>query len=123
MTDAEPELNVLALNSGSSSPNFGLDCAGSSRIEMLLSGEAESIGDQRSKCHAEDSHGNALLAETTAFAPLHIPSAPSIIGLAQEHFPGLPRAACFDATFCAKMPAVALLHSVSAGILPALADR
>ena len=64
MTDAEPELNVLALNSGSSSLKFGLYCAGSSRIEMLLSGEAESIGDKSGKCHAEDSHGNALLAET-----------------------------------------------------------
>jgi acetate kinase len=163
MTDAEPELNVLALNSGSSSLKFGLYCAGSSRIEMLLSGEAESIGDKSSKCHAEDSHGNALLAETgpipsqreaiiriakllidakmpapdaighrivhggpklrqhcliddsvlaqleaaTAFAPLHIPSALSVIRFAQEHFPGVPQAACFDTTFHAQLPAVA----------------
>jgi acetate kinase len=49
MTDAEPELIVLALNSGSSSLKFGLYCAGSSRIEMLLSGEAESIGDKTGK--------------------------------------------------------------------------
>ena len=41
MTDAEPELNVLALNSGSSSLKFGLYRVGASRIEMLLSGEAE----------------------------------------------------------------------------------
>src|ERR1700678_2059546 len=149
MTDAEPELNVLALNSGSSSLKFGLYCAGSSRIEMLLAGEAESIGDICGKCHAEDSHGNALLAKTgpipsqreaiirigkllidakmpvpdaighrivhggpklrqhcliddsvltqleraTAFAPLHIPSALSVIRFAQERFPGLPQAA------------------------------
>ncbi len=121
---------------------------------MLLSGEAESIGDKSGKCHAEDSHGNALLAETgptpsqreaiirigrllidakmpapaaighrivhggpklrqhcligdsvltqleaaTAFAPLHIPSALSVIRFSQEHFPGLPLAACFDPT-------------------------
>ena len=64
MTHAEPELNVLALNSGSSSLKFGFYCAGSPRIEMLLSGEAESIGDICGKCHAEDSHGNALLAKT-----------------------------------------------------------
>jgi hypothetical protein len=31
---------------------------------MLLSGEAVAIGDKSGKCHAEDSHGNALLAET-----------------------------------------------------------
>jgi acetate kinase len=163
MTDAAPELNVLALNSGSSSLKFGLYCAGSSRIEMLLSGEAESIGDKSGKCHAEDSHGNALLAEmgpipsqreaiirirklligakmpvpdaighrivhggpklrqhcliddsvlaqleaATAFAPLHIPSALSVIRFAQEHFPGVPQAACFDTTFHAQLPAVA----------------
>jgi acetate kinase len=49
MTDTEPQLNVLALNSGSSSLKFGLYCAESSRIEMLLSGEAESIGDKTGK--------------------------------------------------------------------------
>jgi acetate kinase len=163
MTDAEPELNVLALNSGSSSLKFGLYCAGSSRIEMLLSGEAESIGDESGKCHVEDSHGNALLAEAgpipslreavirigkllvdakmpmpdaighrivdggpklrqhcliddsvltqleaaTAFAPLHIPSALSVIRFSQEPFPGLPQAACFDPTFHAELPSVA----------------
>src|ERR1700691_2336379 len=169
MTDAEPELNVLALNSGSSSLKFGLYCAGSSRIEMLLSGEAESIGDKSGKCHAEDSRGNALLAETgpipsqreavirigkllidakmpmpdaighrivhggpklrqhcliddavltqleaaTAFAPLHIPSALSVIRFAQAHFPGLPQVACFDTTFHAELPAVARVLPIS----------
>src|ERR1700685_4430601 len=163
MTDAEPELIVLALNSGSSSLKFGLYCAGSSRIEMLLSGEAESIGDQGGKCHAEDTRGQVLLAETgsissqreavvrirrllvdskmpapaaighrivhgepklrqhcliddsiltqleaaTAFAPLHIPAALSVIRFSQEHFPGLPQAACFDTTFHAELPSVA----------------
>ena len=58
MTDAASQLNVLALNSGSSSLKFGLYRVGSSRIERLLSGEAESIGDKSGKCHAEDSHGN-----------------------------------------------------------------
>ena len=65
MTDAEPQLNVLALNSGSSSLKFGLYCVGSSEIERLISGEAESIGDKSSNCRAEDSHGRELLAETS----------------------------------------------------------
>jgi acetate kinase len=162
MTDAEPELNVLALNSGSSSLKFGLYRAGSSRIEMLLSGEAESLGDEGGKFHAEDAGGNLLFSETgsipsqreavvrigrllsdakmqpaaighrivhggpklrqhcliddtvlieleaaTAFAPLHIPAALSVIRFAQEHFPGLPQAACFDTTFHAGLPDVA----------------
>src|ERR1700683_5691818 len=64
MTDAEPELNVLALNSGSSSLKFGLYRVGSARIEMLLSGEAESIGDEGGKFHAEDAGENLLFSET-----------------------------------------------------------
>src|SRR5580700_8354662 len=162
MTDAESELNVLALNSGSSSLKFGLYRVGSARIDRLVSGEAESIGNEGGKFHAEDAGGNVLLSETgsitgpqeavvrigrllsntamqpaaighrivhggpklrqhcliddtvltqleaaTAFAPLHIPSALSVIRFAQEHFPGLPQAACFDTTFHAGLPAVA----------------
>jgi acetate kinase len=162
MTDAEPELNVLALNSGSSSLKFGLYRVGSARIDRLVSGEAESIGNEGGKFHAEDAGGNVLLSETgsitgpqeavvrigrllsntamqpaaighrivhggpklrqhcliddtvltqleaaTAFAPLHIPSALSVIRFAQEHFPGLPQAACFDTTFHAGLPDVA----------------
>ena len=163
MTDAKPLLNVLALNSGSSSLKFGLYRVGPSRIERLLSGEAESIGDKSGKFHAKNSHGNALLSESgaipsqreaiiriggllvnskmpipaaighrivhggprlrqhclidnsvlaqlesaTAFAPLHIPSALSVIRFAQEHFRGLPQAACFDTTFHADLPEVA----------------
>jgi len=163
MTGAEPQLNVLALNSGSSSLKFGLYRVGSSRIERLISGKAESIGDKGGKCYAEDSRGNVLLSEdgplpsqreavirigrllvdfkipvpaaighrivhggpklrqhclidnsvltqleaASAFAPLHIPSALSVIHFAQVHFPGLPQAACFDTTFHAELPAVA----------------
>jgi acetate kinase len=62
MTDAEPR-PVLALNSGSSSLKFGLYRVGSSRTEMLLSGEAEAIGDTGGKFHAQDSHGKAVLSE------------------------------------------------------------
>jgi acetate kinase len=65
MTDVEPQLNVLALNSGSSSLKFGLYCVGSSRIERLLSGEAESIGSKSGKWHAVGSRGTALLSETS----------------------------------------------------------
>src|SRR6202050_3246159 len=162
MKDTEPELNILALNSGSSSLKFGLYHAGSSRIEMLVSGEAESIGNKGGKFHAEDAGGNVLFSETgsisdhreavvrigrllsdaqmqpapighrivhggpklrqhcliddtvltqleaaTAFAPLHIPSALSVIRFAQEHFPGLPQVACFDTTFHAGLAEVA----------------
>ena len=64
MTDAEPQLNVRVLNSGSSSLKFGLYCVGPSRIARLISGEAKSIGDKSSNCRAEDSHGRELLAET-----------------------------------------------------------
>jgi acetate kinase len=44
------------------------------------------------------------LEAASAFAPLHTPPALSVIRFAQEHFPGLPQAACFDTTFHAEMP-------------------
>ena len=66
MTDAESEVNVLALNSGSSSLKFGLYRVGSSGTEMLLSGEAQSIGDEQGKFYAQDSRENALLSETVS---------------------------------------------------------
>jgi acetate kinase len=169
MTDVEPELNVLALNSGSSSLKFGLYRVGSSRTQMLLSGEAEAIGDEESKFHAQDARGNVLLSEIIsvpsqreaviriggllsecgmsapaaighrivhggpklrqhcviddavlrqleaagAFAPLHTPSALSVIRFAQEHFPGLPQVACFDTAFHAELPAVARVLPIS----------
>jgi acetate kinase len=155
-----PELKVLALNSGSSSLKFGLYRVGASRTDMLISGEAEGIGEAKGNFHARDSQNNALLAEAisirgqrdavvriaklltdlktpapdaighrivhggpklrqhclidgavprqleaaSAFAPLHTPSALSVIRFAQQHFPGLPQVACFDTTFHAKMP-------------------
>ena len=64
--NVESTLNVLALNSGSSSLKFGLYCVGSSRIEMQIAGEAESIGDEKSNFHAQDSRQNALLSETVS---------------------------------------------------------
>ena len=48
-----------------------------------------------------------LLEAAATFAPLHTPSALSVIRFAQQHFPGLPQVACFDTTFHARMPDVA----------------
>jgi acetate kinase len=47
------------------------------------------------------------LEAAAPFAPLHIPSALSVIRFAKEHFPRLPQVACFDTTFHAELPAVA----------------
>jgi acetate kinase len=47
------------------------------------------------------------LEAVTAFAPLHIPPALSVIRFAREHFRGLPQVACFDTAFHATMPEVA----------------
>jgi acetate kinase len=159
MTDAEPALPILALNSGSSSLKFGLYRCGSGRTGVLLSGEAESIGDKEGKFTARDSRNEVLLSEIASipgqreaivriarlladtkmpvpvavghrivhggprlrrhcliddqvlrqleaarpFAPLHIPSALSVIHFAQEHFPAATQAACFDTAFHADL--------------------
>jgi acetate kinase len=47
------------------------------------------------------------LEAATAFAPLHIPPALSIIRIAREYFHGVPQVACFDTVFHAGMPEVA----------------
>jgi acetate kinase len=70
MIEAKPELNILALNSGSSSLKFGLYRVGHSKADVLLSGEAEAIGDKGSKFHAKDLRENAVLTETVA-VPSH----------------------------------------------------
>jgi acetate kinase len=136
---------------------------GTPQAELLLSGEAESIGDKGGKFHAQDSRGKTCLSEAlsipsqreaiirigrlladskmpapdaighrivhggpklrkhcliddavlreleaaTAFAPLHTPSALSVIRFAQEDFRGFPQAACFDTAFHAGLPEVA----------------
>src|SRR5579872_3913680 len=63
MTDAGPALPILALNSGSSSLKFGLYRCGSGRTELLLTGEAESIGNMEGKFIARDSRNEVLLSE------------------------------------------------------------
>ena len=65
MAHAQSELNILALNSGSSSLKFGLYRVSASRVDRLLSGEAESIGAANGRFHAQDSHGTSLLSETS----------------------------------------------------------
>ena len=57
------ELHVLALNSGSSSLKFGLYRVGSPHTQMLISGEAGSIGTQSGSFEALDSHGRTLRSE------------------------------------------------------------
>jgi acetate kinase len=47
------------------------------------------------------------LEAATAFAPLHIPPALSVIRFAQEHFPDVPQAACFDTSFHVDLAEVA----------------
>lgn len=163
MTDTQAELNVLALNSGSSSLKFGLYRVGVSQLDVLLSGKAESFDSTTGRFQSRNSRNDSLRSETlsspsqrdaitrierlltdsnmpvpaaighrivhggpklrqhcliddtvlqqleaaTAFAPLHIPPALSVIRFAQERFPGVPQVACFDTTFHAKLPDVA----------------
>ena len=163
MTETHSESIILALNSGSSSLKFGLYRLNASRTDALISGEAQSIGEEGGRFRAQDSQANSLLSETVsiptqrdaiirigqvlfgckmpapvavghrivhggptlrqhclidesvlrrldaaaAFAPLHTPSALSVIRFAREHFPGIPQVACFDTTFHAGMPEVA----------------
>ena len=162
---AEPV--VLALNSGSSSLKFGLYRVGPAKTELLLTGEAEAIGEDRSQFRAQDLrndlrnhaeltekaaiadqkdavrrigkfiddsgapspvaighrivHGGPKLRQhclideqvlhqldaASAFAPLHMPPALSVIRFASEHFPALPQVACFDTTFHIDLPDVA----------------
>jgi acetate kinase len=65
MTSAGP--SVLALNSGSSSLKFGLYQVESSIPKVLLSGEAESIGDRQGKFWAKDANDKPLVSEAANF--------------------------------------------------------
>ena len=66
----------------------------------------------RQHCLIDDSVLRQLEA-AIAFAPVHMPSALSIICFAQEHFPGLPQVASFDTTFHADLPEVARVLPIS----------
>jgi acetate kinase len=63
-THIDSDLVVLALNSGSSSLKFGLYRAGPTKADLLLTGEAEAIGEEGSQFHAQELRNNARLAET-----------------------------------------------------------
>lgn len=67
MTSAGPGSSVLALNSGSSSLKFGLYRIASSTPQMILSGEAESIGERQGRFWAKDGNGKPLVSESTSF--------------------------------------------------------
>ena len=49
----------------------------------------------------------AKLERAIPFAPLHTPSTLAVIRFAQENFPGIAQAACFDTSFHAGLPDVA----------------
>ena len=66
----------------------------------------------RRHCLIDDAVLQQLRA-ATAFAPLHIPPALAVIEFAQEHFHGLPQAACFDTAFHAGLPEVARVLPVA----------
>ena len=60
----------------------------------------------RRHCLIDDAVVGRLEA-ATAFAPLHIPPALSIIRFARKHFGDVPQVACFDTAFHITMPEVA----------------
>ena len=59
----------------------------------------------------------AQLDAATAFAPVHVPPALSVIRVAREHFPGLPQVARFDTTFHAGLPYVARILPIPKDLL------
>jgi acetate kinase len=63
----DPGMVVLTLNSGSSSLKFGMYRVGPATVDVLLSGEAESIGEAQGTFHARDARGPALPPETLVF--------------------------------------------------------
>jgi acetate kinase len=66
--NAQRELYVLALNSGSSSLKFGLYRVHSLQTRRLIAGEAESIGKEEAVFHAETPTGASLLREQAPLA-------------------------------------------------------
>ena len=62
-TDDTRQSIVLALNSGSSSLKFGLYRVEPNHIEMLLSGQASSIGASEARFSAHDSRQNEVVSE------------------------------------------------------------
>lgn len=67
MTSAQSPSSVLALNSGSSSLKFGLYRVEASIPKVLVSGEAESIGDHQGRFWVKDANGKPLVCEPASF--------------------------------------------------------
>lgn len=67
-TDEAAGSHVLAFNSGSSSLKFGLYRVGVAQVDMLLSGEAASVGASGGTFHAQDSRLHELASETASFS-------------------------------------------------------
>jgi acetate kinase len=67
MGDADSALNVLALNSGSSSLKFALFRMHSPEPQLLLSGEADSIGAKTGAFTLRRRYGQDAVSETIAF--------------------------------------------------------
>lgn len=66
----------------------------------------------RQHCLIDDSVLRQL-ETVTPFAPLHIPSALSMIRYAREHFPDVPQVGCFDTAFHADLPELACMLPIS----------
>ena len=131
MSDAAPQVCVLALNSGSSSLKFGLYRVGSRRIDVLLSGEAGSIGDPIGQFEARDAGGETVIAEAASFpsqreaiiriekclADTNVP-APNIIGHRIVHGGPMLREHCLiDASVLGLLDAASVfapLHTAAA---------
>ena len=63
-SDPDREMNVLALNSGSSSLKFGLYRLRGAGTDCLLEGVAEMIGEAAGHFHVDDAQGCTMLRET-----------------------------------------------------------
>lgn len=154
---------VLALNAGSSSLKFGLYRVDDSRARILVSGEAQSLGEAASDFSVQNGEGKNVFAEhaglsdhaeaasrilryvaqgswpkpqaighrivhggphcrdhvlidaqilgqleqAAPLAPLHVPSALSVVRVSQALLPGLAQVACLDTAFHRTMPDVA----------------
>lgn len=61
----DEEMNVLTLNSGSSSLKFGMYRIGRSSMDCILTGEAERIGEGVSVFNAADASGHTLAHDTS----------------------------------------------------------
>ena len=61
-------MQVLALNSGSSSLKFGLYRVAGGAVTSLLSGEIESVGSASAVFHASNAQGKLLLRESSPMA-------------------------------------------------------